>query len=472
MKRIIFYSWQSDLPNPTNRGFIQTALEKAASQIAADDTIEVEPVIDRDTAGVTGAPDIAATIFAKIAASDLFVADISIIARPKGKRPCPNPNVLIELGYALKALGPERIVLVFNKATGKIEELPFDLRMRRLAVYELRDNEQSKDEARAHLVSVLDNSIRSVLSQPVASPRDSSLSSSVESIENQLPNKIPTLRRNLQSVLAELDRIQPKMFRDGGTVEELRASINLTQEVIADFAKVSEAIAIMKDKAAAREVYKWFGRLMERYYPPANKSGRTSDADGDFFKFVGHEAFVTFIMFLMREGCWAIVREMLVDDLEVERTRRNEGPAFLGWENLSSHVGLLEQEGKKNRRVSLHADTLQERHSTSGGLGSIVPINDFIGTDIFLSIYKHNEHGSNEFFFGWYPRSIVYVNTVPSFVRSAWKASVARQIMDALNFSDVEELRKILLDLPRRLQIMTWWPIQKEDVDRIAQSSP
>jgi len=30
MKQIVFYSWQSDLPNPCNRGFIQEALDDAA----------------------------------------------------------------------------------------------------------------------------------------------------------------------------------------------------------------------------------------------------------------------------------------------------------------------------------------------------------------------------------------------------------------------------------------------------------
>src|SRR5437016_4475569 len=100
MRRVVFYSWQSDLPNATNRTFIQKALEKAAASIAADESIEIEPVVDRDTQGVPGAPDIASTIFAKITAADIFVADVSITTRPKTGRPTPNPNVLIELGYA------------------------------------------------------------------------------------------------------------------------------------------------------------------------------------------------------------------------------------------------------------------------------------------------------------------------------------------------------------------------------------
>src|SRR6266545_4887233 len=32
MQHVIFYSWQSDLPNNTNRGLIQAALEEAAKQ--------------------------------------------------------------------------------------------------------------------------------------------------------------------------------------------------------------------------------------------------------------------------------------------------------------------------------------------------------------------------------------------------------------------------------------------------------
>src|SRR5437762_1027989 len=82
MRRIIFYSWQSDLPNATNRGLIQTALEDAAAAVTADDTIAIEPVVDRDTQGVAGSPDISSTIFAKITAADIFVADVSIVCRP------------------------------------------------------------------------------------------------------------------------------------------------------------------------------------------------------------------------------------------------------------------------------------------------------------------------------------------------------------------------------------------------------
>ena len=58
MELKIFYSWQSDLPNKTNRGFIGDALKKVAKDIHQDNSLQVEPVIDRDIQGVVGSPEI------------------------------------------------------------------------------------------------------------------------------------------------------------------------------------------------------------------------------------------------------------------------------------------------------------------------------------------------------------------------------------------------------------------------------
>jgi len=123
----IFYSWQSALPNNTNRGFIEKALEKAVKNLRTDDSLKVEPVVDRDIKGVPGSPNISLTIFKKIDDSKVFVGDVSIIQKVK-KRSCPNPNVLIELGYAIRSLSWERVLLVLNENYGPVENLPFDLK--------------------------------------------------------------------------------------------------------------------------------------------------------------------------------------------------------------------------------------------------------------------------------------------------------------------------------------------------------
>jgi hypothetical protein len=134
MQATIFYSWQSDTRAAANRTLIQDALEGAAKDLRADGSLSVEPVLDRDTQAVPGAPDIGATIFEKIDASAAFVADVTIVSRSAG-RPTPNPNVLIEVGYSLKSLGSRKIILVQNLVFGGPEELPFDLRQKRVLTY-------------------------------------------------------------------------------------------------------------------------------------------------------------------------------------------------------------------------------------------------------------------------------------------------------------------------------------------------
>jgi hypothetical protein len=163
MPNFVFYSWQSDLPNATNRGLIERALEKASKSIRSDQELIVDPVIDRDTANVPGAPDIGATIFEKIVRASIFVADVSIINRNSRFRPSPNPNVLIELGYALKALGWQRIVLVANTNFGPPEKLPFDLRQKRVITYHSAPEDSSRKDGRDQLALALEGAIRPIL---------------------------------------------------------------------------------------------------------------------------------------------------------------------------------------------------------------------------------------------------------------------------------------------------------------------
>src|SRR5947207_1690832 len=105
----VFYSWQSWTDSAANRNFIQDCLERAIKDIRKDESLTLDPVIDRDTQGVPGSADIANTIFEKIDAADVFVADVSFVHPHEVERRTPNPNVLIELGHARAKLGEERV---------------------------------------------------------------------------------------------------------------------------------------------------------------------------------------------------------------------------------------------------------------------------------------------------------------------------------------------------------------------------
>ncbi len=161
MSKTIFYSWQSDLPNNINRGFILKCLERAVRSIASEDLL-LDFEIDRDTLDVSGSPDIVATIFKKIDNATMFVADTTFVTGGEGQRRSPNPNVLVELGYAANQHSWDNLICVLNMAFGKIEELPFDLRSRRIVTYNLAPNTEDKSAAREELVLKLTSAIKGI----------------------------------------------------------------------------------------------------------------------------------------------------------------------------------------------------------------------------------------------------------------------------------------------------------------------
>ena len=153
----VFFSWQKTLPNATNRGLIESALERAIEKL---EDIAVDPTVDRDTLDVAGSPDIISTILDKIDNAAVFVADVSIVTPAGFEKPAPNPNVLLELGYALRALGPARIILVVNEHYGAVDTLPFDLRGRRILPYTSAPDDTDRATPRKKLAEVFEDGIR------------------------------------------------------------------------------------------------------------------------------------------------------------------------------------------------------------------------------------------------------------------------------------------------------------------------
>jgi hypothetical protein len=130
-QRTVFYAWQSDRDNTVCRYFIREAAKKAVKRIAKG-RLQNAPSLDHDTNNITGTPHIAQVIQKKIKRCGVFLADLTAVAsytasdgRPKQT---PNPNVMVELGLAIRAVGWERIVLVMNTAFGEPDDLPFDLK--------------------------------------------------------------------------------------------------------------------------------------------------------------------------------------------------------------------------------------------------------------------------------------------------------------------------------------------------------
>lgn len=137
----VFWSWQSDTPGRIGRHFVRDALAAAIEQLKQ--TLEIEEPttrearsalhLDQDRKGIPGSPDLARVILEKIEQSAVFVADVTPVGitttQKEGTQPKKviNPNVAIELGYSLRALGDRALLMVLNDHYGSRADLPFDL---------------------------------------------------------------------------------------------------------------------------------------------------------------------------------------------------------------------------------------------------------------------------------------------------------------------------------------------------------
>jgi len=94
-----------------------------------EEAIREELEMDKGMLDVPGSPAIVYTILKKIDYATIFLADLTFIGKRPDGRPTPNPNVLIEYGWALKSLGFSRMLTVMNTAFGEPtrESMPFDM---------------------------------------------------------------------------------------------------------------------------------------------------------------------------------------------------------------------------------------------------------------------------------------------------------------------------------------------------------
>jgi hypothetical protein len=267
--------------------------------------------------------------------------------------------------------------------------------------------------------------------------------------------------------------LEPIKHRDGGTVDELMEAIKKTQESVVEFSKIVEMIAIMNDTDSAIDVIRWFGTIFEKYRLPENYNGKFSEADHDYFKFVGHEMFVTFVAFLIREQRWEILRRILDEPIPM-RYIPHQGAGNVDWEYASQHLSLLLEESPKRRRVSLHADILRDRHSKGGGLEAILPLEDFMNADFFLFLFRESIPDTTAFHMSyWRAWSCLFLKQPPIFIRNSESKRMAQEIIKTLKLQNIDELKKLLYEKgPNIAKLfrhdgLWYYPVEKDSIEKI-----
>lgn len=144
-KYTIFYSWQNDTDG--DRQYVRNVLQNSVDALMKE--LEVDIQIDSDSRDEDGEKSIDVAILKKIANCDFFVCDVTPVEKlhPSDEvyKEMPNPNVMLELGFAIGNIGWERCILVWNTLRGAQQNAPFDIRNHITTGYEF-SKEMSKEE--------------------------------------------------------------------------------------------------------------------------------------------------------------------------------------------------------------------------------------------------------------------------------------------------------------------------------------
>lgn len=179
----VFFSFQMDTEDKYGKGFIQTAIEIAIQKLK-DESIEV--TLDFGFRKTPGTPLLIDEMLKKSTESDMVIVDLTFTSAKewldaelldeddthswfgvlKGKRKLsPNPNVLLETGYAWAKKGTYRTLAVMNDAFGTPEDLPVDLEGFRWGItYNLNEtNYNTRKAVRKELANNLYNAIKDAI---------------------------------------------------------------------------------------------------------------------------------------------------------------------------------------------------------------------------------------------------------------------------------------------------------------------
>lgn len=125
----LFFSWQSDIVG--NHKNIRDSLLAACAEIRSEGCFDIE--YTESTLGISGSPVIEKAVVDNILSCNIFVADLTPIDGTT-RKDIPNPNVMMELGYAKANMSDDVILLLNTKQTDALR-MPFDINHNRMTKF-------------------------------------------------------------------------------------------------------------------------------------------------------------------------------------------------------------------------------------------------------------------------------------------------------------------------------------------------
>ncbi len=226
----------------------------------------------------------------------------------------------------------------------------------------------------------------------------------------------PLYLKYLNIINKELKKIKPDFSKFTEIDDGILWQISEGTQITSKFIESSSLASQYKNIEAINTIYNFFGNLFKLCIIPEDFVGGHYESHFDGYRFLTYEMFVSFIAVLIKYDNWEIIGDLLINDIFIEQKESK----YIPYVNLNTFVHSLNvvRNSRLNlRKVSFVADLLKERFS-NGDLSQLIPYNKFLEADYFLfmrSICKEKNTENSL----WCPRSCIYLNWVPSYVKRA-----------------------------------------------------
>ena len=137
----VFLAWQSELDD--TQKYIKKHLRKVADLFSKKG--DILDIIFYPAQDESGSPSIPNLIIEQIKESDVFIADLSTVAKLESGKELSNANVMYELGVARAYLGENRIIMLVDKEVTTVEKLAFDINHSRMTSFDKANQNFYKD---------------------------------------------------------------------------------------------------------------------------------------------------------------------------------------------------------------------------------------------------------------------------------------------------------------------------------------
>jgi len=240
----------------------------------------------------------------------------------------------------------------------------------------------------------------------------------------------------LNIVYKELEKIKPDFSKFAEIDDAILWQINEGARITYKFNEAVLLASKYKNIDASKVLYDYFGNIFRLCNIPEGISGSYYESHFDGYRFLLYEMFVSFIAVLIKYDNWEIIGDLLINDIFIEQKESRYIP-YVKLNTFVHSLNVVRNSRLNLRRVSFVADLLKERFS-NGDLSQLIPHNKFLEADYFLfmrSICKEKNTKNSL----WCPRSCIYLNWVPSYVKRAESKKYLDRLIKAVGLEKYDD---------------------------------